>query len=258
MSSTHQAIRFFDDPEGQNAADEYLGHEPESYLVVGFPGSGKSTLAATFPGAYFLNADRKRGGLLGSEKVRTFRHGDNVYQDTIDILDALSNLQTRQELEVKTIVIDTISAWSELMEVWVVGDRELNPKGTRGLQIQHYSIIQHAIVEVIRRCYEAGLDIVVTAHPDEVQDEDGELVYHPAITGKKGGPKLGGKFDNVIWMEVNDNGFVSTLKGTNRFPHAKLAMHPQDFKEAPARVADLTYKKLTAIKSGKAKKAVKK
>jgi len=258
LSDTHQLIKFFDDPDTKIQGAEYLGHEPESYMFCGFPGSGKSTLAATFPGAYFLNFDRKGGSLPPGAKVKTFEHGENVGALTISILDLMSNLETRKKHDVKTIVIDTISAMAELMEVWVVGDKEFNPKGTKGLQIQHYSIIQHWIVEIIRRCYEVGLDVVVTAHPDEVQDIDDELVYHPAITGKKGGPKLGGKFDNVIWMERNDNGFISTLKGVTKFPHAKLAVSPFIYKEMPDRIQDLTYKKLVAIKAGKAKKATKK
>lgn len=247
-------ISFFDDPVDTANATEYLGHEPESYLVCGFPGSGKTTLAMTFPDCYFLNADRKSGGLPEGVKRRTFQHGDDVYGHTIAILDAMSDLETRKKHGIKTVVIDTVTALSELMEVFCVGSLELNPKGTKGLQIQHYGIIQHWIVEIVRRCYEVGLDVVVTAHPDEVQDEDGELVYHPAITGKKGGPKLGGKFDNVIWMERGDHGFVASLKGTSKFPHAKLAVSPFIYKEMPDRIEDLTYKKLVAIKAGKAKK----
>jgi hypothetical protein len=248
-------MNFFDDPADLSASKEYLGHEPESYLLCGFPGSGKSTLAGTWPGPYFLNFDRKSGAVPEGALRKTFEHGDDVYGMAVGILDAMSNLETRKKHGVKTVIIDTLTAMSELMEVFVVGNRDLNPKGTLGLQIQHYGIIQHWIVEIIRRCYEVGLDIVVTAHPDEVQDEDGELVYHPAITGKKGGPKLGGKFDNIIWLERNDSGFISSLKGTSKFPHAKLAVSPFIYKEMPDRVQDLTWKKLMAVKSGVKPKA---
>ena len=256
LSDTHQLISFFDDPVEKEGGVEYLGHEPESYLFCGPPGAGKSTLANTFPGTYNLNFDRKSAHLAKNAMVKTFESGQDVFNQTLDILDAMSNLEVRKKHGVKTINIDTISAMSELMEIFTVGSKELNPKGTRGLQIQHYSIIQHWIVEIIRRCYEVGLDIIVTAHADEIQDDDGEIVYHPAITGKKGGPKLAGKFDNCIWMEKNDNGFISTLKGVSRFPHAKLAVSPFIYKEMPDRIQDLTYKKLMAIKAGKAKKAV--
>jgi hypothetical protein len=256
LSDTHQLISFFDDPDDKIKASEYLGHEPESYMLVGFPGSGKTTLAMTFPGAYLLNFDRKSGSVPEGTKIRTFEHGQNVYAQTVSILDAMSNLEMRIKFGIKTVIIDTLTAMSELMEVHCVADPELNPKGTKGLLIQHYGIIQHQIVEIIRRCYEVGLDVVVTAHADEIQDDNGELVYHPAITGKKGGPKLGGKFDNVIWMERGDNGFISSLKGTNRFPHSKLAVSPFVYKEMPDRLTDLTYKKLVAIKAGKAKVVV--
>lgn len=254
LSDTHQLIAFFDDDAQINDNVEYLGHEPESYLIAGFPGSGKSTLAGTFPGSYYLNFDRKNAAVPSNAKKKTFQSGDNVTAMTMNILDGMSNLNLRKKHGIKTVVIDTITAMSELMEVFVVNDSELNPKGTKGLQIQHYSIIQHWIVDIIRRCYEVGLDVVVTAHPDEVQDADGDVVYHPSITGKKGGPKLAGKFDNVIWMERNEHGFVSTFKGTNRFPHAKLAVSPFVYKEMPDSIVDLTYKKLVAIKAGKAKK----
>jgi hypothetical protein len=253
LSDTHQLISFFDDPKKIDEAQEYLGHAPESYMLCGFPGSGKTTLLKTFPGIYQLNFDRKTGDRKEGELIRTFESGQDVMSQTMSILDAMSNLEVRKEYAIKTIGIDTLTAMSELMEVFVVGSRDLNPKGTLGLQIQHYGIIQHWIVDVIRKCYEVGLDVVVTTHPDEVQDSDGELVYHPAITGKKGGPKLGGKFDNVVWMERNDNGFISSLKGTTKFPHAKLAVSPFVYKEMPDRIEDLTYKKLVAIKAGKAK-----
>ncbi len=247
-------LTFFDDPAEMAAMEEWVGGTAESTLIVGFPGGGKTTLASGWPGVYFLNADNKMAGLPDEirRRSKTFHHGDPVYGIITALFDMMvADLQVAVKQGIKTIVIDTLTNLCEYMEVEIINIARFNPKPTGAMQLHHYGIIHSRIGEIIRTAKEIGINLVMIAHPQEVQDGEGEILYHPNVTGNKLAPKLAGKFDHVIWMEQTEKGFVSQLKATRRFPHAKLSMARDMYKFAPKAVTDLTYDTFRGIIEGK-------
>lgn len=245
---------FFDPPDERKEVLDWLGNDPESYMIVGYPGSGKSTLASTWPGIYFLNADNKMGGLPDEVKSRskTFKHGDSVYEILMGILYTIgNNYETAKKSGIKTIVLDTLTAFCSYMEVELLADPILNHKGTEALQIQHYGIIANRVVEIIRVAKEVGINLVIIAHPDEIVNEEGDIILHPSMTGKKMEVKLPGMFDHVVFMRYTDeSGFIAQLKPNQEFKHAKLSMGREAFTKAPKLVKDLTYKRLRSVIDG--------
>lgn len=249
---------FFDPPEERKQIEEWLGAPPESYLLVGHPGSGKSTLAATYPGLYVLSADNKGAGLAKEykERTRTFKHGENVHETVMSILYTIrDNYQIAIDNGIKTIVVDTMTAYCEYLEVEILNDAVLNHKGTVMLQIQHYGIIGNRISEMIRVAKEVGVNLVCIAHIDDSQEnEDGYTVWHPNLSGRKIEAKVPGKFDHVVLLRNTEGEFTAQVKPSTIFPHAKLAMPPTLYKTAPNVVPSLTYKRLRGVIDGKIKK----
>ncbi len=250
---------FFDDPNEIDRLNNWLGRAPEATLILGHPGSGKTTLASSWPDTYFWSADNKIAGisLATRKRTRTFKHGEKVFEIGMSILDKLSDYDTLVKAGIKTLVVDTITSFSELMEVEILDDPILNKEGTKGLQRQHYNVISIRMQSLIRKCKEVGIDLVVVSHIDEVMAEDGTMVCHPNVTGKSQETKLGGKFDHVIYMTNDDDVYKARLKGNSRYPHAKIGTSVVIHRTAPTLVTDLSYSKLRKILSGEIKKKAK-
>lgn len=245
---------FFDPPEAREKIESYLGSEPTSVLLMGHSGSGKSTLAAGFPGLLVCQADNKGAGLPEHyrKRSRTFKHGEKVYETIMTLLRNIEADYERTMKEgIKTVVIDTFSAFCEYMEVEILNDPILNAKGTVMMQIPHYGVIGQRIGEIVRVAKEVGVHLVCIAHIDDSQNgPDGFPIFMPSLTGRKIEGKVPGKFDHVMLMTNKEGVFTTQLKPTTEFPHAKLGMKPSMYKEAPAAIKDMTYKKLNAILDG--------
>lgn len=259
---TRAMTNFFDDPDEMKMIREHLGDDPYSLLIVGQPGSGKSTLASGFPGLLVLSADNKGAGLPKEykERSRTFKHGEKVYETVMSILysirDDYANAKTQG---IKTIIIDTFTAFCEYMEVEIIQDPVLNAKGTVIMQIGHYGVIGNRISEIIRVSKEVGVNLVCVAHVDDSQEgSDGEALWYPSFTGRKIEGKVPGKFDHCIFMQNKDGAFTTQVKPSSLFPHAKIGVAPSIYKGAPNVIPDMTYKRFMGVLSGKiAKKEAK-
>jgi hypothetical protein len=246
---------FFDPPELRAEVEEWLGGEPESLLIVGHGGSGKSTLSSGFPGLFVLSADNKGAGLpeVYKTRSRTFKHGEQVYVTVMNLLYKIrDDYAGAKKQGIKTIVIDTFTAFCEYMEVEILNDPVLNGKGTVMLQIPHYGVIGQRISEIIRVAKEVGVNLVCIAHVDDSQEgPDGFPVLAPSLTGRKIEGKIPAKFDHVIMMRNNEGVFTAQLKPTPEFPHAKMGMAPSLYKKAPNSVPDFTYKRFRGVLEGK-------
>lgn len=255
-ASSSGKFHFFDDPEERSALIDIVGHDSEATLIIGHPGTGKSTLASTWPDPYFLSADNKIASLPDSikAKTRTFKHGEAVYGNTLAILDELKDIENVKKLGIKTVVLDTVTAYCSYMETEIIQTPDLNPKGIEGLQLQHYNIMGLRLTEIIHVCKEIGLDLVMLSHVDEIVDEDGEVINHPNVTGKKLEMRLAGMFDHVIYTTVEKEKYISRIKSSLKYPHAKIATSPVINRSRVDKVANLTYNKLRLILKGKAGK----
>lgn len=247
-----EMLNFFDDLEVQKEEEKRLGHIPETILIIGHPGNGKSTLAYTWPSIWLWSADNKNANipLKIRRQTKTFKEGEPAFGVALGLLDKLNNLGFTSEAGIKTIVIDTLTAFGDLMEHEILLDSNLNPEGKQALQLQHYNIIYRRVQELIRRCKAAGCDLVVTVHMDEIVNDLNETVYHPNLTGKKLETKIAGMFDHVLYMVAKDGKYFTRLKPSTRYPHAKISVPVKINRDAPAVVQDMSYKKFRDILSG--------
>jgi len=244
---------FFDDPAVREARKAVLGRDPTATLIIGHPGTGKTTLAATYEQPYWFCFDNKMAAIPKKQrdKVKTFNYGDPVHAILLAIMEDMKDIDLVRELGVKTVVIDTITSMCTYIEAEILRDKNLNPKGANALQLQHYNIIGTRIVELINVCKEAGLDLVMLAHIDEILDDDQEIICHPNVTGKKLETKIAGQFDNVLYTMVEKDKYLTRLKSSPKYPHAKLGISKKANKLLAPKTVDLTYPKLCAIMSKK-------
>ena len=243
---------FFDDPEVREARKIILGRDPTATLIIGHCGTGKTTLAASYDSPYWFCFDNKVSAIPKKQidKVRTFNYGEPVHSILTTIMEDMKDIDLVKELGVKTVIIDTVTSMCTYLEAEILRDKNLNPKGASALQLQHYNIIGTRIIELINVCKEAGLDLVMLSHIDEILDDDQEMICHPNVTGKKLETKLAGQFDNVMYTMVEKDKYLTRIKSSPKYPHAKLGVSKKLNKLLAPRTVDLTYKKLCAIMSG--------
>lgn len=245
---------FFDPPGKRAQIEEYLGGEPWSLLLLGHAGSGKSTFASSCPGLMVLQADNKGAGLPDDYKnrSRTFKHGEPAYDTAIRLLRTIeADYKRAMEAGIKTIVVDTFTAFCAYMEMEILLDTELNPQGSKTMRIQDYGTIGQRISEIIRVAKEAGMNLVCVTHLDDSQvGPDGFPILMPSLTGRKIEARVPGMFDHVVLMQNEGGKFKATLKSTPECPILKLGMKPSMYREAPSVIEDFTYKKFMAVLDG--------
>lgn len=202
--------------------------------------SGKTYFACTYPKPLVINTDKGLATVRDKnipyiDIVRMTEENKNDrdvlcrYSDVLQIIKDLKYQEGKywEEMESvgyvpETIIIDSISAMSDLMEAEII----IKPPDGKGrneiLQIQDYNLIQRRMLSIIDMCREMPYHFVATAGLDLKQDERGAFLDNPLATGAKLGPQIPHYFDEVYLHEYDRDKKKWTLTPmqSKRFPYA--------------------------------------
>lgn len=206
-------------------------------VLCGKPKNGKTHFALTFPAPFFVDADH---GLATANRLKknvpTWRldrtkwdTNEQGYLSLHGFFDQLVDAEGpwhdfMVEHKIETIVLDSASALSELMEVEIVKYPPFNRKaddGKEALTLPDYNIIQRRMTGLIDKGRTVPYNFVVITGIDSIQDDMGRMVEIPLMTGRKLGGMIPHMFDEVYLCGYDDDKakyFISPLP-TKRFEH---------------------------------------
>lgn len=152
-------------------------------LICGDPGAGKTLISSTFPNPLFASAE---GGLM-SLATRNIPYIEvKGSSDLLAIKHALDQAPSvRKELlgfPVDTVVIDTID---EVQRILIRERLEENKK--ESMQLQDWGWLGEQMQAIIRGFRNLDLNVVMTCHLKESQDnESGRVWFEPGLQGAIG------------------------------------------------------------------------
>lgn len=125
-------------------------------------------------------------------------------------------------IDFKTLIIDSFSSMSQLME------SELIIMPTNGidrkeiLQFQDYNLIKRRILGIVDILMEMPYNIIGIAGIELYTSETGAFLDHPSMTGRNLGSALPYPFDEVYYQNYDESKGVWTLSPikSKRFVHA--------------------------------------
>ena len=127
-----------------------------------------------------------------------------------------------KELGIKTIFIDSISAYSDLLEADTIVKPFDGKERTEALQIQDYNWIQNRIYQTLRDMVALPYNFVASAGLDVHPDDKGRLRTHPSAAGNKLGPRIPHFFDDVLlfYYDERKQQYMCSPEQSKEFEHA--------------------------------------
>lgn len=208
-------------------------------LSCGRAKTGKTYFAGTWPSPLIINTD-KGTRTLSSMHIPTINilHGEAAWRIMLNIIRNLDAKEgeywealAKAKYVPQTIVLDSVSALSSLMEIELLQDppegaNRKNKEG--GLQLQDYNCIQNRLYGILRQMAELPYNIIVTASTDYlVNDADGRLYENPSVSGNKAGPQIPHFFDDVYYHSYDrtTSKWILDPQQSLRFNHAGSRGH---------------------------------
>jgi phage nucleotide-binding protein len=173
----------------QTTSSEAIVHA--KFLIYGHAGTGKTSLAATLPNPFIISAE---GGLLSLR-------GANIPYVEVETLDdvreAYQYLKSEKAAHIESVVIDSLSELAQTLLVIekarIVNGKPVDPR-------QAYGAVADKILEMIGAFKFLPKHVVMLAKCEKSQDEQGRMLYQPAMVGQKLAPMLPYQFDFVFAM----------------------------------------------------------
>lgn len=193
-------------------------------LLIGAPGAGKTCFAASFPGpVLYLDFDDKIDSaalfyknspdLLNNIEVRQLARSlndDPLIQMTKIISEELVPQQRAGQMKFKTLVLDSISAFSSATLMHILktnpGIRGVDSAQGRQPDRQHYGILLREFARLIPGLLSLPCNVVMCAHVETYKDDaTGMIVREPMMDGSYA-QKLPQAFKECYYVYVDDKG----------------------------------------------------
>ncbi len=186
-------------------------------LSVGPSKTGKTFFACSWPKPIIINTDKGLSTIRESHVPFFTIHrmtDEDVESDNLcsyrDVLSIMMSLKTKKgtywdmlseaNYVPETLVIDSLSALSDIMEAEILYRNPPTEKGNKragALFLQDYNLIQNRMLLLIDKAKELNLNLVCTAGINVVQDDQQRRFEAPMVSGNKLGPKVAHAFDDV-------------------------------------------------------------
>lgn len=214
--------------------------EYDRVLCCGRAKSGKTFYACSYPKPFVINADKglatvrdKNIPYIDIERMTNENKNDRDavcrYKDVLQVVLDLKNKEgmywemlEEAKYVPETIVLDSVSALSDLFESEIVTKPPDGRERNECLQIQDYNLIQRRLFGLIDLLRESPYHIVCTIGIELKQDEKGAFLDNPLATGSKLGPQLPHFFDEVYfhWYDKDKKKWVLSAQQSKRFPYS--------------------------------------
>lgn len=163
-----------------------LEDETESInaLVYGDSGIGKTVLAGTASDSLLLATETGYiSAARSGSKAKLWKI--NRWDDIVEAYTYLNN----NAHPFKWVVIDSLTEMQKLsMDKALATGVALNSNRDPDIPaIQDYQKNQNQTLNMVRRFNDLPVNVLYTALPQRIEDEDGEVTYLPLLTGKNGG-----------------------------------------------------------------------
>lgn len=224
--------------------------QPSSLLLLGTPGTGKSTFVSQFPGIFILDCDNNLAGPIrwlkdNNKEVDFYCASPCIDDDGTEVprehwyrRAAQLLVQASEMPEIKTICIDSLSSFSDMVMVEVLRqqgrklgsfdkltDTNKVKAADEQLQIQDWGVFFNMIKQVFFRLKSCGKMLVVTGHiktsEDSLTKSINELVAIPGQSANQ----ISGWFSEVWKLEnsIKRRGSSSEQERlVQTFPSGKL------------------------------------
>jgi hypothetical protein len=209
-------------------------------LSCGRAKTGKTFFACSYPKPFVINCDKglatvrdKKIPYVTVERMDDENKNDRDrltrYKDLLQIVRDLKyqegkywDMLEEAKYVPETIVLDSLSAMSDLMEAEVMISPPDGKDRKEQLQIQDYGLIQRRIFGLVDILRESPYHVVCTIGIDLRQSDTGSFLDQPLATGSKLGPQLPHFFDEVYLHEYDRDKEQWTLTPvqSKRFPFA--------------------------------------
>jgi phage nucleotide-binding protein len=167
-------------------------------IVYAQSGSGKTYAIRTLPNPIVLSAE---SGLL------SLKDTDLPYieiKSVQDLYDAFEWLESAEAKEYDSVAIDSLS---EIAEVVLLAEKE---------KVNHdmkaYAQMGDIMTRLIRAFRDLPKHVYMTAKAEKSQDEDGKILWAPAMPGSKFAQSIPYFFDEVLALRVEKDDEGNTMR----------------------------------------------
>jgi hypothetical protein len=177
------------------------------WLLVGNTGAGKSWTATSFPDVFIINTDKRLARIAQIRKFDyyTIDAYDKAYVEAMEVLKEFK-LKKDWTLKYKTLVIDSLTALSDLMEMELIKfPREGKGESGEVLSLPDYNVHHRRMINFVRYLQDLEINSICTANVVlEKDDMRGTVVENIMLTGKKEPKQIPQYFDEVYYHEYDD------------------------------------------------------
>lgn len=235
-------------------------------LLCGPSKTGKTYFAGSFPKPIIINTDKGTATLSDLHAPYfdiEWPTAKNKSRPWLEVRKILKSMQNREgsywdELveagyEPETVVLDSISALSDMMEEEIILYPPDGKEREETLWISDYNIIGRRLLGIVDLAKELPYNFIATAGVDRVKDDVGAILEAPMASGNKLGPRIPHAFDDVYLTEMvggdKEDAFWSLTPLQSKrfnFSGSRLGLPMKKFKNP-------TYEKLRKYYEGKEK-----
>lgn len=187
--------------------------EPRTVMILGQPGTGKTRLAGTFPKPLFIDIDKGASTAIRGKKSPNriqLNMSASTRREVKTILNKLSTCEPEdgvityeiegQEVEIGTVVIDTLSALQEACQIYEV------MQGARVMDWDKYDVLLSLMQELVPEWQNLPVHAVINCHSKK-RDAEGEQwdEVKPNLAGSIR-DRLPKWFDLILHLTVGKNG----------------------------------------------------
>ena len=211
-------------------------------MVVAEPGIGKTRLAGTSPSGLIIRPPTDH-----TDSIPENSECDEVvvetWQDMEDVYEALRHGGWKNSVTGKPYAwawLDSISAWQDfgVDEIFAQAVERKPARAEYGPDKGEYGINMQRIGRWVRQmCSLQDVNFGITAHPERIEDQDGDLLLMPYVVGKNMPQRIAGYMTIVAHLVVrrdnegNDRRVLITKKDDKFYAkdqHGKLKPHMPD------------------------------
>lgn len=175
-------------------------------LLIGPSGAGKTRLAGAFPNPFVINCDKGLATLRQKHiPYYTIEPYTKAHTIVLEIMKACKlGTAPFDSLKVETLVIDSLTSLSDLMELELVKfPREASGEANKEvMSLPDFRVHRRRVLNLVRYAQDLPVNVVFTANLKTDKDEiTGSLIQVPSVAGAQLPTEMPALFDEVYYME---------------------------------------------------------